>query len=98
MLVETTLQRGNEGGNREVSGGCLVNKSSSGKEEEFASEDEIKSCISGGKVMLSCGKNIPFLNSACVKSSEESVKNMPVVKGKIGEVLLVRYVTLDAVV
>lgn len=78
--------RGNEASNREVSAGCLVNRNPRSNEDEFASEDEIQSCISGGKVMLSCGKNIPFMNSACVKSSEDSVKNMPVVKGKIGEV------------
>lgn len=79
--------RGNGASYREVSGGCLVNDNSS-VAEEYANEDEIKSCISEGKVMLSCGKNIPFVNSACVKSAVDVVRNMPVVKGKVGETIV----------
>lgn len=67
-----TFPRGNEVRKSETSGGCLVNKSPSVKEEEFTSEDEVKNGVAGSKVMLSSGKNIPFLNSVCVVFTRDS--------------------------
>src|ERR1044072_5319020 len=51
---------------------------------EFANDQEISSCVEGNSIMLACGKAVPFVKTACVRTQQEDTdkKNnvMPVLK------------------
>ncbi|KAL7647143.1 UNVERIFIED_CONTAM: hypothetical protein RMT77_002401 [Armadillidium vulgare] len=54
---------------------------------EFANDQEISSCVEGNSIMLACGKAVPFVKTACVRTQQDDTdkKNnvMPVLKGLI---------------
>ena len=69
-----SVQRG------QVSASCLVQPP-----EVKPTEKEVKSCIKDDKLLLACGKKIPFLSSVCVEPLTGVRSKMPVVKGRVGE-------------
>ena len=60
-------------------GVLLLQKKNKGKNEE------VKSCIKDDKLLLTCGKKIPLLSSACVELLTGVRSKMSVVKGRVGE-------------
>ena len=50
-----------------------------------ATAEDIQACIEGEQLLLTCGKKIPLLSSACVQPLSGARNKMPVVKGQIDD-------------
>ena len=61
-------------------GAGLVNK-----EGDMATAEETQAAVSDGYLQLAGGKSVPLVHTACVESQEGGQRQMPVVKGKVGE-------------
>ena len=64
----------------QVSASCLVQPP-----EVKPTDEEVKACIKDDKLLLACGKKIPLLSSAGVEPLTGVRRQMPVVKGRVGE-------------